>query len=94
MKRFFAALMAVMFMGATSVVLADDAAAPAATPAAAAPAAAAPVVKKAKKAKKAKKSQESRCRCCCCCRPGRCSGRQVISAKASLRFRDLVLKLS
>jgi len=48
MKRFFAALMAVLFLGMTTVVMADEAAAPAATPMVKA-------MKKHKKAKKAKK---------------------------------------
>jgi len=50
MKRFIVALMAVMFLGATGVVLADEAAAPASTPAAAP----AKMEKKAKKMKKKK----------------------------------------
>jgi len=51
MKRYFAALMTVLFLGATGVVLADEATAPAATPVA-------KTEKKAKKAKKAKKMKK------------------------------------
>ena len=51
MKKFIAALMTVLFLGTTGLVLADEAAAPAATPVA--------KVMKHKKAKKVKKVKKT-----------------------------------
>ena len=60
MKRYFAALMTVVFLGMTGMVLADEAAAPAGNTAAAADTAKpAKKVKKAKKAKKMKKAADA-----------------------------------